>query len=65
VTASDPPNWQGSARKFAATALVVAIGLYLTVRLIEAVATVLVIIAAVGAFAYVLILVGRYRRSRW
>jgi hypothetical protein len=61
----DPSNWQATARKFAMTALVVAIALYLAVHLIEAVATVLVILSAIGALAYVVVQVARYRRSRW
>jgi uncharacterized membrane protein len=61
----DPSNWHASARRLAMTALVVAIALYLAIHLIEAVATVLVILGAIGALAYVLLQVARHRRSRW
>lgn len=65
MTAPTPGNWQASAKGLAATALLVALGLYLAVRLIEAVATVLIVIVAVAAFAYLVLLFVRYKRSRW
>ena len=65
MTAPPPGNWQSSARGVAATVLLVAIALYLAVRLIDAVATVLVVIAAIAALGYIVVLVARYRRSRW
>jgi hypothetical protein len=65
MTPQIPGNWQASAKGIAATVLLVAIGLYLAVRLIEAVATVLIVLAAVGALAYIVVLFVRYRRSRW
>jgi hypothetical protein len=61
----DSPNWQTSAKKFATTALVVAIALYVAIRLLEAVGTELIIVAGIGTFAYVILLVVRYRRSQW
>ena len=65
MTAVDSPNWQTSAKRFATTALVVAIALYVAVHLIEAVAPVLLVVAAVGSVIYSAVLVARYRRSRW
>jgi hypothetical protein len=65
VITVESPNWQTSAKRIATTALVVAIALYLAVRLIEAVAAVLIILAAIGAMGYVIMLVARHWRSRW
>lgn len=65
MTAPPSGNWQSSARGLAATVLLVAIALYLAVHLIDAVATVLVVIAAIGALGYVVVIVARHRRSRW
>lgn len=65
VTPPPTDNWKTSAKSLAATALLVAIGLYLAVRLIESVATVLIVLAAGAAVSYIVVLIVRYRRSRW
>jgi len=65
VTPPTPSNWQSSAKGVAATALVVAIALYIAVHLIEAVAPVLIGIGVVLAIAYAAVIVGRRRRSHW
>ena len=65
MTAPNPSNWQTTARGLATTVLLVAIALYIAVRLIEAVAEVLIGLTAAGAFAYVVVIIVRYRRSRW
>jgi hypothetical protein len=65
VTAPNPNGWQTTARGVATTVLLVAIALYVAVRLIEAVAQVLIALAAAGAFAFVVALIVHYRRSRW
>jgi len=65
VTPPNPNGWQTTARGLATTVLLVAIALYIAVRLIEAVAEVLIGLAVAGAFVYVVVLIVRYRRSRW
>ena len=65
MTTPNPTNWQTTARGLAATVLLVAIALYLAVRLIEAVASVLIVLAAAVAFIYVAFTFVRYRRTRW
>jgi hypothetical protein len=60
-----PSNWLSGLTRLATTALVVAVALYVAVHLIEAVAPVLLVVAAVGSVIYSAVLVARYRRSRW
>jgi hypothetical protein len=62
---TDPRNWHTDAKRFAVTVLVVAIALYIAAQLIEAVLPILVVTGLVGAVVYVVVTVGRHRRSRW
>lgn len=61
----NPNNWQNSLRGLAATAVLVAGGLYIAVQLIEAIARVLIAILFVAAVLYGIMCFERYRRSRW
>ena len=65
MAAPTPGNWLSNLTGLATTALVVAVALYVAVHLIEAVAPVLLVVAAVGSVIYSAVLVARYRRSRW
>jgi hypothetical protein len=63
---SPPPgNWQSRFKKVAATALLVAVGLYIAARLILAVAPVLIVTGLIGVGAYAGVLIARHRRSKW
>jgi hypothetical protein len=61
----NPYSWQHSLRGLAATAVLVAGGLYIAVHLIEAIARILIAILVVAAVVYGIVCVERYRRSRW
>ena len=65
MTSPPPGNWQSSLKKFAATVLLVAIGLYIAAHLILAVAPVLIVIGLIGVGFYAGVLIARHRRSRW
>lgn len=60
-----PSNWQATLRGIAMTALLVAGGLYIAVRLIVAIAHVLIAVLFVVAVIYGIVCFERYRRSRW
>lgn len=60
-----PSNWQSSLRGLAATCFLVALGLYLAVQLIKAVAVVLIVLAAIAAAIYLGVCITRYRKSKW
>lgn len=62
---SDSGGWQSHLRGIAATAVLVALGLYIAVSLIMAVAAWLVAIGIVAAGVYCVVSFERYRRSRW
>lgn len=65
MTDPGPNNWQATLRGFAMTALLVAGGLYLAVRLVLVIAHVLIAILLVVAVIYGVVCFERYRRSRW
>jgi hypothetical protein len=65
VSEPDHNNWQNSLRGLAATAVLVAGGLYIAVQLIIAVAHILIAILCVAAALYGAFCFERYRRSRW
>lgn len=60
-----PGNWQNSLRGIAATAVLVAIGLYIAITLIQAIARPLIEMVVVTAVLYGVVRFERYRRSRW
>jgi uncharacterized membrane protein YfcA len=60
-----PGNWQNSLRGIAATAVLVAIGFYIAITLIQAIAKPLIGIVVVAAALYGIVRIERYRRSRW
>ena len=59
------PTWQEKARGTAATALFVAIALYLVVSLLDQIAPMLFALAGLAVLSSVLVAIIRYRRSRW
>lgn len=65
MSAPDPGNWHNSLRGLAATAVLVAGGLYIAVQLIQAIAHILIAILIVAAVLYGAFCFERYRRSRW
>ena len=60
-----PGNWQSTLRGVAATAVLVAIGFYIAIHLIEAVAKPLIGIGLVVAVLYAITRLAQHRRSRW
>lgn len=65
MSGPEPAQWQASLRGLAATAVLVAGGLYIAVQLIQAIAQVLIAILFVAAATYAVVCFERYRRSRW
>lgn len=63
--AEPPRNWQSSARGLATTVFIVAIALFFAVRLLESIATALVVIAVIVALALGAVALVRARKSRW
>ena len=63
--ADSPHNWQSSARGLATTVFIVAVALFFAVRLLESIATALVVIAVIVALALGAVALVRARRSRW
>ena len=65
MTPPNPSNWQNSLRTIAATAVLVALGLYIAISVMQAIARPLIGIILVAAVLYGIIRFERYRRSRW
>ena len=59
------PTWERKARGLAATALLVAIALSITVSLLDKIAPELIAIAGLAIFSSVVVAIVRHRRSRW
>jgi hypothetical protein len=65
VSGLEPNNWQNALRRIAATCLLAAVGLYLTVDIIKAIAPVLIVLVVVVGVVYSVVCFERHRRSRW
>jgi len=60
-----PGGFQARAKSLAATVLVVAFALYLAVRLVESIATPLIVLSAISLLTVGVVLIVRMKRSRW
>ena len=60
-----PGGFQARAKALAATVLVVALALYVAVRLLESIATPLIVLSAIALVIVGVVLFVRMRRSHW
>lgn len=58
-------GWNDQARRFAFTILILAIALSFAAKVFVRLAPTLITLAVLGAAVYGVVLVVRYRRSRW